>query len=136
MEINITRFFREAPEDMSAYSGNRLEHGENVAAITFGNATEAAQEFNLLDTAAKRDAFRRDLKDMGFSESADYQTHAELNALLIQCIAADIRESGLDTDNPDWEEYERGASEGRYSGRLFVADCGDSVGDIFYTLGS
>jgi hypothetical protein len=136
MEINVTKFFRDAPDDMCAYSGNRMEHGSKVAEITWHNACEAAQDFNLLDTEEKRDAFRRDLKDMGFSEADDDHSDAELNALLIQCIAADIRESGLDTSEPDWDEYREGTEAGRYSGRLFVADCGDCIGDIFYQLGS
>lgn len=136
MEINVTKFFRDAPEDWAAYSGSRMEHGDKVAEITWHNACDAAGDFNLLDTDEKRDAFRQELKDMGFSEADDEHTDRELNALFVQCIAADIRESGLDTSNPDWKEYQRGAEAGRYSGRLFVADCGESIGDIFYQVGS
>ena len=42
------------------------------------------------------------------------------------------REAGLDTEAPDWAEYQAGAEAGQYSGRLF---CGDD-GRIYYYIGN
>lgn len=130
MELNITKFFRTAaPSD---YSASRMELGDNAGPITWRAAVEAFEEYPLLDTDDKRAAFRAFAAGFGAWSTDEIAawSDAELNALCVQFVAGDIREAGLDTDAPDWTEYEADAQRGHHSGRLFTAR-----GEVFYTLG-
>lgn len=93
MEINITRFFTEAaPRD---YSASVAEIGSDAAADTWRAAMDDADDYNLLDTDEKRDAFRDHVKGFGAWEDSEIAawSNQELNALCIQLIAGDIREA-------------------------------------------
>lgn len=135
MNIDITAFFRSPDVGMSDISGSRMEHGQDAARITWANANKAAETFAFLDTDAKRDAMRSHLKAMGFSEPDEPETpDDELDALLLQCVAGDIRE--VCSDEPEgsnawWHEFEAGAEAGRYAGRMYRGD----DGRVYYYLG-
>ncbi len=129
MEIIITELFNNmAPKD---YSASRAEIGQNAAMDTWQAAKDDAPDYNMLDTSEKKTAFIEHMTDMGFSESEEMEewTDTELTALFIQLIAGDIREDGIDTENPDREEYEK---NGNSTGRLFHG----VDGEIYYYLGS
>jgi hypothetical protein len=131
MEIKITDFFKNAaPSDFSA---SCAEIGQNAARDTWQAALEEAEDTLMLHTSEQLEAFRDHIRGFGAwsDEEIDGYSVTELNALFIQCVSGDIREAGLDTDCPDWTEYERGASAGQYSGRLYLGD--DS--EIYYSIG-
>jgi hypothetical protein len=132
MEINITKFFKEtAARD---YSASAQELGQNAGTITWNNAVEDSPEYFMLDDDDKREAFRKFVEASGgWSESEinawdDYQ----LNALLLQWIAGDIREADLDQVCPDWAAYEEDSREGNIAGRVFL----DEGGEIYFYIDS
>lgn len=131
MELNITRFFQDAaPMD---YSASQAEIGEDAARSTWQAACDDSEDYMMLDSEEKREEFRRYVK--GFGAWSDDEIRAwsdsELNALLIQMISGDIREGSLDTDDPDWDQYQKDSEEGRVSGRIFKGD--DS--QVYYYVG-
>lgn len=131
MEINITKFFNESsPFD---YSASRAELGQNAGLITWNHAKEDSQEYNLLNTAEKRDYFKTHIR--GFGAWDDDEINAwnndELNALFMQIISGDIRESNLQESNNDWEEYQAMSEAGQISGNLFKG----TDEEIYYILG-
>lgn len=129
MELDITKFFHEACA--MDYSASRAELGDSASADTWRAANDDSDDYMLLDTDDKRDKFRAHLKSMGFSEAGDTHTDTELNALLLQCIAGDIREAGLDVESPDWRQYVRDSNAGRVSGRISR----NPDGTIYYYIG-
>lgn len=132
MEINITKFFNEcAPRD---YSASVLEIGHDAGRVTWSAACEDAPDYDHLDTEEKRESFRAHVGDFGAwsDDEISAWSDVELGALFLQMVAGDIREAGLDTAAPDWDEYESGASDGQYSGRIFKGD----DGQIYYYIGS
>jgi hypothetical protein len=135
MEINITSFFN-SDVDMSDISGSQMEHGPDAATYTWANAHREAKSHvpPLLDTEEKLDAMRAHLKSMGFSEPGEDQSPEDLNALLLQCIAGDIREVCCDDEQGSanwWREYESGCERGTYAGRMYRGD--DRL--VYYYLG-
>jgi hypothetical protein len=119
MELNITKFFTEAcPMD---YSASIAEIGNDAARSTWQAANDDSDDFPMLDSDDKREEFRRYVKTFGAWEDSEIRSwsDSELNALLIQMISGDIREANLDTENPDWTQYEKDSESGRVSGRIF-----------------
>lgn len=134
MEINITRFFKEA-EPMN-YSASVAECGDNAGPMTWNNANKAASEWCMIDTDEKREAFRDHVRGFGAWDDDEIASWSdtELNALFIQMVAGDMREAGLDDDHfddVDWRAYEEGAHAGRYAGNIFKGD----DGEIYYHIG-
>jgi hypothetical protein len=132
MELDITRFFTEAcPMD---YSASVAEIGKNAGPDTWRAACADAGEYNLLPDDDARQEFRDYVKTFGawtVDEIAAW-SNDELNALCIQMISGDIREGDLDTEEPDWEEYERQSEAGRVAGRIFKG----VDGKVYYYIGS
>ena len=131
MELNITRFFKEAsPMD---YSASVAEIGNDAARSTWQAAVDDSDDYPMLDSDEKREEFRRYVKGFGAWTEDEIRAWSdqELNALLIQMIAGDIREAKLDTDNPDWEQYEKDSEAGRVAGRIFKG----SDSEIYYYIG-
>lgn len=131
MELDITNFFQNAC--MRDYSASAHELGDCAGAITWNAALKDCRDylpaFSLDDQARVREWLA------GFgawtrAELAEMNWH-EIMALLLQFIAGDIRESGVDTASPDWSAYEQGANAGRYSGRFYRGD--DSR--VYYYVG-
>lgn len=131
MELDITSFFNDA--DPFDYSASRAERGANAGPETWANAKADASHFNLLDDDGKRDAFRDHAKGFGAWDDDEIAawTDEELNALLMQMIAGDMREGSLDALKPDWDAYQEDAEAGRVAGRISRA--GD--GRIYYYIG-
>ena len=119
MELNITKFFTEAcPMD---YSASIAEIGNDAARSTWQAANDDSDDFPMLDSDDKREEFRRYVKTFGAWDESEIRSwsDSELNALLIQMISGDIREANLDTENPDWTQYEKDSESGRVSGRIY-----------------
>lgn len=99
MEIKITNFYRNAcPRD---YSASVAEIGRNAGADTWNAAIEDSENYPILDTDEKREAFRDYIKGFGAWDAAEIAafTDTALNALCIQFVSGDIREHGLDNEN-------------------------------------
>lgn len=127
MDIDITHFFRTA--GMIDYSASIAEIGPDAAKLTWGAAVKDSDEYSMLDTEDKRDAFREFIKGFGAwsEEEVAAWSERELNALFIQFVAGDIRESQIDTEEPDWKAY---AND--FDGGMRFFPSGDQ---IYYHLG-
>jgi hypothetical protein len=131
MDINITRFFHDA--DAFEFSASQAERGKHAGAETWANAKAEGAESPLLKTEEEIDALRFYVKDFGAWDDEEIAAwdSVECNALFIQLVSGDIRETGMFAgDQWDWAEYERGAERGNWSGNLYRA--GD--GKIYYSL--
>lgn len=129
MDINISRLFKTI--NPKYYSASRAELGENAGSITWQNAIDAAP--NYLKSSEKRAEFKSYMQGFGAWSQSEIKAWSvkECNALLLQLISGDIRDAGLDTTNPNWQQYQADSEAGRISGRLF---CGDG-GQVFYYIG-
>lgn len=123
MEINITSLLE---SDMFAFSHSVAEGGENAAQNTWCNAKEAGTRF--LDTDEKTEAFLDFIAGFGAWDEGERTAWSaeDREALLLQFIAGDVRDTGADNlAELDWDEYREGCEAGRYSGRLFRAESGE-----------
>lgn len=131
MELNITTFYNSmCPRD---YSASVAEIGDNAGQDTWRAACDDSPDFMILDDDNKRQAMRAHVRTFGAWSDTEINAWSdiELNALLIQCIAGDIRESILD-DNPNaWPEYYEQGEQGVVSCRMFS----DDDGQVFYSIG-
>lgn len=99
MEINITKFYREAtPND---YSASVAEIGNNAGPDTWRAANDDSAEYFILDTDEKREAFRDYIRGFGAWDESEITGFSDtaLNALCIQFVAGDLREHGLDSES-------------------------------------
>lgn len=135
MELNISHLFA----DDSAFvpfdcSNNMATMGEGVGRITWQAAKETAEEITLLKTEEEKQEYRDYVKGFGAwsEEEIAAWSDTELNALLLQFIAGDVREAFKDADVSewDWAQYEKDSQAGRISGNLFKAD----DGSIYYSI--
>lgn len=130
MELNITEFYNNAsPRD---YSASVAEIGANAGPDTWRAACDDSPDYMILDDDDKRQAMREHMRGFGAWSDAEIAawSDTELNALLIQCIAGDIRESFL-ADGGTWAMYYQQAEQGIVSSRLFS----DDNGQVYYTIG-
>ena len=131
MELNITKFYRETTA--KDYSASVAEIGANAGHDTWRAACEDSPDYMILDTDDKLQAMREHVR--GFGAWTDEEINAwsdiELNALLLQMIAGDIRESVLDDDRSAWPEYYEQGEQGIVSCRLFS----DDDGQVYYCIG-
>ena len=132
MEIDVTQFFRTA--EASDFSASQMELGPNAGRITWSNAMREASDAPMLTTPEQLDALRDHAREYGAWDDAqiDAWTDDECNAFLVQEVAAAIRESDLDTCDPDWKAYEADCDAGRASGRMGPG----SDGRIWFYLGT
>ena len=128
MEINITRFFKEA--NSHDYSKSIATDGPNAGPNAWGAAVSAFEKYPLINSNKKRTALRKHLAKFGAWEDFEINAwgNAELNAMFLQLVSMDMNEAGLDIGAPDWVQYESDSEAGRISGAMFVAD----DGDIYY----
>jgi len=131
MDIDITRFVLDL--DPYEFSASFAEIGPNAARITWGNAKEQAKDSPLLESEEELQALRDHVQGMGFGEEVQQYGAEECNALFIQLISGDMRESGMDGDMEsfDWEEYHEQCEAGQLAGRIGQWD----DGRIGYYLG-
>lgn len=94
MEIEITELMNE--DKAHEYSGSVNELGENAGKITWNNALNS--EITLLKTEDEIQNTKKFLKCFGAwtNEEIESWDDKEVNALLIQLIAGDIREENDD----------------------------------------
>ena len=130
MELNITAFYNNTyPSD---YSASVAEIGASAGPDTWRAACEDSPDYMILDDDDKLQAMREHMRGFGAwsDEEIAARTDAELNALLIQMIAGDIRESCL-SDGGTWAEYYEQGEQGIVSGSLFS----DDNGQVYYMIG-
>ena len=131
MDINITDLFTSI--DPARYSASQAELGPGAGTITWARAVDHTTRDRLL-TNDQIDAWRAFIKTSGgWSVSEINAMHAvELQALFLQWVAADMRETGLDANSTpeDWAKYETDASAGLVPGNIFRTD----DGQVFYNL--
>lgn len=130
MQINITQFYREAcPMD---YAASVVEIGQNAGRDTWQAAKEDANDWNMLNTDEKRQAFREWVKETGGwdDEGIAAWSNLELNALFVQWVAGDIREC-LEWDCEDvWTNYAEMSQAGQVPSNLWR----DDQGQVFFSL--
>ena len=128
-EIDITPLVTRHGFDPYNLSNSRANLGENAGKITWENSRHEASGCILLESEGQREAFRDFVKGCGAwsAEEIAAWNETELNALLIQWIAGDIRE-GFGDDLPekfwrwDWAKYRQQSESGRISGRLYLIE--------------
>jgi len=121
-ELNVTHMV-ESADDYPPMSASVAELGNDAAAITWRNAKAYAASRPLLTNDADRDDARQWLKGFGAWEPAEIAAWSdnELNALIVQFVAGDIRElEAFDS----FEDYQKAAEAGTAGGRLYKADDG------------
>lgn len=136
-ELDITSLVRSddfVPFDLS---NNRATLGDDAGRLTWNASLETAKEVaSLIPTPEHKEAFRSFVKDSGgwTEEEIAAWSDTELDAVLLQWIAGDIREAFGDADFAgwDWAEYEKDSEAGRISSRLFKA----SDGRLFFYIGN
>lgn len=117
-ELEITEFFNGCVP--SEYSASVAERGQNAGKETWQAANEC--EYTLLKNESERVAVRKYFKTFGAWDDKEINTwtDTELNALMIQLVSGDMREGDMHSGSTfDWEQYEKDASAGRISGRIF-----------------
>lgn len=135
MEIDITHFFNTA--EPFAFSASVAERGPGAGPETWGNAVREGTDSPLLVTETQIAALRGHMRGFGAWDDEEIAawSEAECNALLVQLIAGDMREGGLEHDEElsesDWLKFERQCAAGQASGRI-----GRGVdGKVYYSLG-
>lgn len=133
MELDITDFFLGC-DDPQQYSASVVELGERAGQITWANACRDAETRPLLQTTEEIAAAQKYFASMGAWSDHEIRQWPleELNAILMQDIAASMREGGLESDATpeDWRYYEALIHTGHVSGNLFKSD----DGRIYYTI--
>jgi hypothetical protein len=132
MEIDITKLVKSF--DPCSICASISEMGNRAAEITWGNALDEAKTQPLLTTEEQLQAAREHFKEYGAwsREELAAMSALELNALLIQDVAASVREFehlGDDGDIFD-PEVSQALENGDLSGRVYPS--GDQA---YYYLG-
>jgi len=134
MEINITRFFKEA--EPFEFSASIAERGPNAGPETWANAVREGADAPLLRTRKQIEAGRKFFAEFGAWDDKEVAgwSAAEINALFIQYISGDIRELEslcIDDDGEiDWDRYEELSREGSINGNMFKG----TDGRIYYDI--
>lgn len=134
-EIDITHLFAGdsafVPFDLS---NNAATLGDNAGKLTWKASLETSAKIPLLNSDERQDAFRDFVESSGGWPREDIDTwyDVELNALLLQWIAGDVREAFGDADFSewDWADYEKRSERGQVSSRLFKSD----DGRVFFSI--
>lgn len=141
MEIDISRLFTPGEFAPMDYSASVAEIGEGAGRATWTAACDDSAEFMFLDTDEKREAMRDHVRGFGAWDQAEIAgwSDLELNALFLQMVAGDIRESALDgkpgiiaNTRAAWKQYEKDSEAGIVCGRI---GRGIEPGTIWYYLG-
>lgn len=130
MELEITHLFTDKETSFVPFdlSNNCATLGDNAGALTWAASLECADATQppLLDTEEKKEAFRSFVRSSGGWDDDEIATWSdrELNALLLQWIAGDVREAFHDADFAewDWADYQERAERGSCSGTLYRDD--------------
>lgn len=131
MELDITDFILAMePHYLSA---SVAEIGQDAGRITWENALDYAAEYPLLETEEMRELARDYLAGYGAwsEEEIESWTDRELDALLAQLIASELREF-QELAGSCWDTWEQLSREGTVSGSLFRG----IDGRTYYYMGS
>lgn len=137
-ELDITHLVTSEEFVPFDLSNNRATLGDNAGQLTWNASKEAAVSIAppLLDSDEKKEAFRDFVKSSGGWSEEEIATwdDTELNALLLQWIAGDIREAFKDADFAewDWSDYQERAEAGQVSSRIFKG----TDGKIYFYIGN
>lgn len=127
-EIEITALVTDTdspfvPFDMS---NNRATLGDDAGRLTWQASKECGESIDLLNSPERIEAWKDWVRSSGGwnQEEIDAMPHADLNALLLQWIAGDIREAFGDADCADWDwtKYREDSEAGRISSTLFITE--------------
>ena len=139
MEIDITDFVTHG--ETWGFSGSVMTHGANAGPDTWAASKEQAKREPMLTTEEQLQAMRDfALSSGGWDEEGVAKWDAdELNALLIQWIAGDMRENGMDECDIadfDWAAHQREVEFGEVCGRIYRVDVEGHplFGRIFFDL--
>lgn len=137
-EIDITHLFSdESPFVPFDLSNNRATLGDHAARLTWNASKECAGIMApLLDTEERKEDFRSFVKDCGAwteDEIAAWDD-TELEVMLLQWIAGDVREAFDDADFADWDwaQYEKDAEAGRVASRIWKG----TDGKLYFYIGN
>lgn len=124
LEVNVTKLV-ERVDDMIGFSGSQMEWGPDAGPITWRNSQKEAKERPLVEDK-DLDEIRSWARGFGAWDDDEIaaMTPADLNALLLQFIAGDIREADGLGFLEDEEEYKAAVESGRVSGNLYKGDDG------------
>ncbi len=135
MEINITRLATsETP--WRDYSASQAELGPDAGRLTWNYACEDAQEYALFPES-DCDEVRAHFREYGAwdDDELSAMSHGELQALLLQSIAGEVREVPSDHEefSPEWwVDYGEACERGQACGQLGHGD----GGQVYYSIGS
>ena len=136
MKLDITALITRQGFDPWELSNSRANLGQDAHRCWRNSVAQAQIPPPLLDSEEAKQEFRDWVESSGgwsLDEIAAW-SDVELNALLIQWIAGDIREAfgdDLPYDPSEWDrtQYETDASAGRISSNLFFAN-----GKVYFTI--
>lgn len=128
MELNITSLMNRKHE-MHYYSASQAEYGSDAGRITWENAKDAAEEQPLVTTDEQIAEVKDYFREFGAWEDDEIDAWGvnEVNALLLQLIAGDIRERQHYEDKGEMERYEE-----NLGGR--ICQCDDN--EFYYYIGN
>ena len=143
MEIKITHLV-ERKDDMIYYSASRMELGDDAGQVTWENAIGNCCPDNpdsdgiLLTTPDQIQEVKDYFGSFGAwdDEEREAWTDQEVNALLLQSIAGDVREAG-DSLTENYAAYTEQVESGSISGRIYRCDVkgSENFGEWFYYVG-
>lgn len=122
MELDITDMVNDSVE-MPNLSGSCLEHGADAGQITWDNAKDYASVRPILNGHDEIEQAIRHLREFGAWSEEEIRNWPinELNAVMIQLIAGDIREMEA---CGTYEEYLVESERGTVPSNIFRADDG------------
>lgn len=122
MELDITHMMEDA-NVMPMLSGSILEHGRDADRITWRNSVAYGHAHPLLTCDSDREAARRYFAEFGAWswEEIVAWSDDELNGILCQDIAGNIREMDV---AEDYTDYRRLAEAGKVSGNIYQGSDG------------
>lgn len=121
--VDITNFL--ARECMRDYSASVAEIGANAGAYTWQACTENAPDWNFIP-ADKLEYFREWLAHWGAWDRTEISAMPDdhLQALCLQWIAADARNTGADKPEADWTVIRADQESGRIPSSIYRTDDG------------
>ena len=128
MELNITKLYK---DDCSQFSASIAETGlQNIGEITWHKAMGAITKHSFA-TEKNREELQDYFESFGAWQRSEIEAWdlQELNALVVQFIAGNIREREA---FESWEEYEEASEQGSVSGSIYLGD----DGEVYAYLGS
>lgn len=148
MEINITHLLHD-DINLMLYSASAAELGQDAGKVTWENAVDAVTycaedgscadqlDHVMLKTAEQLQAARDYFRDSGgwSAEEINSWNTDDLNALMLQFVAGDLREY-LEFEAKTPEEFEKWNQN--YGGRIYRCDIEGhpEQGQLFYYLGN